>query len=168
MKYTWRDEAVCSGADYSEFSYPEKVGSQHRSILVMFTKEYCDRCPVKKECLEDATPDDLRYTVRGGRLPSGRGSRPELIPLNAKLPEAELRDRQDKNSPRMKALIEEYMAAGVCKNGHDIGLPHLVMLRNTKTASGARYYYPTCRVCQTVARREQRLKKKLKDAMMAA
>jgi WhiB family redox-sensing transcriptional regulator len=55
----WRESALCAQADPEAF-FPEKGGS------VKAAKRICARCPVRRECLEEALARRERFGIRGG------------------------------------------------------------------------------------------------------
>lgn len=58
----WADLAACRGVDTNLFF------SDSKADQVYAVDTYCEKCPVKRECLDDATKDDLQASVRGGYL----------------------------------------------------------------------------------------------------
>lgn len=66
----WQDQAACLGADYELFGYHPKNPS-HDIIHPKTAKalQYCARCPVVEECLNEATsnPYWAASGVWGGR-----------------------------------------------------------------------------------------------------
>lgn len=48
---TWQDKAACAGAP-TEVFFPDIPIGDVRSIHWAKAKEYCDRCPVVKQCLQ--------------------------------------------------------------------------------------------------------------------
>lgn len=67
---SWADHARCRDADPNLF-FGEGGGTAQHAIHV-----YCNHCPVRIECLNDAlateTAGRLRYGVRGGMTPQER------------------------------------------------------------------------------------------------
>lgn len=58
----WRDRAACAGIDTNEF-FPENTGRRDHWVIGLCIED----CPVRRECAQDAFPDDLRG-IRGGVL----------------------------------------------------------------------------------------------------
>lgn len=81
-EYIWQDDAACGGIDPELFMVnrmgdPEVAhikASQalraHNLDKLERAKSVCEDCPVKRECLEDATSSDLHWSVRGGQTPT--------------------------------------------------------------------------------------------------
>jgi hypothetical protein len=67
MTGSWQQQAACAGADWRLFF------TYHRRRDAF---EYCDRCPVREACLEDAMAfeedEPLRAGVRGRLTAPGR------------------------------------------------------------------------------------------------
>lgn len=69
---SWREEAKCR-------TYPSEIfevmdGSSLKARLTneirfAYAETICNKCPVAEECLQSASNDDLRWTVRGGVEP---------------------------------------------------------------------------------------------------
>jgi WhiB family redox-sensing transcriptional regulator len=55
----WHERALCAQTDPEAF-YPEKGGSTRAA------KRICDRCEVKRDCLDQALGRDERFGVWGG------------------------------------------------------------------------------------------------------
>lgn len=85
-EYVWTDDAACNGV-YPELFQVSQVGdpglegiSTHdlqalNQGKVKRAKEYCEGCPVRATCIKMAEPQDLYWSVRGGRTPL------KLVPL---------------------------------------------------------------------------------------
>jgi Transcription factor WhiB len=58
---TWRAKAACAKADPNLF-FPEEPTLAH---LVAVKKKYCDVCPVRQECLEEALSDHTTVGIHG-------------------------------------------------------------------------------------------------------
>jgi len=79
--YSWYDDAACFNVEPSVFEVSQrgdrdlKTG-QGQAIHAYNLKktaeaiEVCSGCPVRATCLEEATPIDLHWTVRGGQWPT--------------------------------------------------------------------------------------------------
>ena len=78
--YVWQDDAACSGADVNLFAMldPDEPALEGLSPTELDevqaerfddAQSYCDRCPVRGDCLKSATSADRKYTIRGGQLP---------------------------------------------------------------------------------------------------
>lgn len=66
----WRAEAACGGVDAPErFDAPvhQRASRQLRRTAAQLIAQFCDRCPVKSDCLQDAI-DTHASGIRGGRL----------------------------------------------------------------------------------------------------
>lgn len=77
----WADDANCKGKAYELFEYQEKdsplaagMNFQERMELnatnFELAAEICIECPVFFQCKEAASPDERRWTVRGGEVPT--------------------------------------------------------------------------------------------------
>ena len=60
---SWRDDAACKDTDPSIF-FPD-IGISPLSLLPK-AREYCDRCPVKSDCLQEGRRAE--YGIWGGRV----------------------------------------------------------------------------------------------------
>jgi hypothetical protein len=60
---TWREQALCQGADLELFFAPEREST---------AREWCYACPVRDACLADAYRCHDLYGVRGGMTPQER------------------------------------------------------------------------------------------------
>lgn len=67
--YIWRDDAACLFSDPSQFEVDELRRMADEEKKFASAKETCGLCPVRAECLEDASREDLMFTMRGGLLP---------------------------------------------------------------------------------------------------
>lgn len=63
----WRDDANCRDTD-SEAFFPEGTGSTADRMVF----EICERCPVRRECLDYAIEHHERDGVWGGMTPNDR------------------------------------------------------------------------------------------------
>jgi Transcription factor WhiB len=59
---TWRSKAACAKADPNLF-FPEEPTLAH---LVAVKKKYCDVCPVRLECTQEALSDHASVGIHGG------------------------------------------------------------------------------------------------------
>lgn len=72
----WRDEAACQGQPHKWFELPDNMGNgsdertQEIAELLSKGQAVCLTCPVRRDCDIDATNDDRRFTVRGGKRPT--------------------------------------------------------------------------------------------------
>lgn len=79
----WAQEAACKGMNPDLFAMlmlddeaaAPAGGSKYRLSLlnkerVASAQMVCETCPIKRECVENATPADLHWTVRGGQAPA--------------------------------------------------------------------------------------------------
>lgn len=92
---SWALDAAC--VDDPDLFYLSSVGDRdvidlNMSEVVDYNRkkiktavQICGTCPVRAECLENATPDDLTYTVRGGREPEGLAKNPQGRPIGGSL-----------------------------------------------------------------------------------
>ncbi len=81
----WQDKAACVGKHYL-FEVVDRESRFRRDVKDVHARDtsikshnesnfkaafaICDTCPVTRECLSSATPEDRVYTVRAGRYPS--------------------------------------------------------------------------------------------------
>lgn len=71
----WRLHAACIEAENPEiFEVIPQEGDgvaahEQNAENLKLALAFCERCPVKTDCLDDADEFDLMYTVRGGRRP---------------------------------------------------------------------------------------------------
>jgi ferredoxin len=79
-EYVWTDDAACKDADPDLFQVSrrgdpgtEGLGThavnKFNKAKVEEAKVYCEGCPVRATCLEQAEPNDLYWSVRGGATP---------------------------------------------------------------------------------------------------
>lgn len=79
-EYVWVDDANCNGVDPELFQVasqgdPEVEGLYGKQLARYNLEKAeqamgtCEGCPVKQRCLDEATPGDLFWSVRGGELP---------------------------------------------------------------------------------------------------
>ena len=71
----WREQAACLGAPLEVF-FPESVfqsGRPERDVYKL-AREFCDRCAVREQCLEDALAHESggRHGLFGGASPGQR------------------------------------------------------------------------------------------------
>lgn len=78
---TWRDRAMCKGVDINVFFAPGHIRLGRAETIVdkyRDARRYCERCPVKDECLAEAMDleqDDgvmLTYGFWGNKTPRER------------------------------------------------------------------------------------------------
>ncbi len=78
---TWQEDAKCGSYPSEWFNVldhdsPGMEGKSRRELLFLnlanygLAEEVCIECPVFFQCKQDATEDDLKYTVRGGEKPT--------------------------------------------------------------------------------------------------
>jgi hypothetical protein len=95
--YFWSDEAACKDADPKLFVTIERgsreaarMSEEDRLIINnenhLDALSYCDRCPVRQRCLEEADDSDLEWTVRGGNTPGSYSGKPVGRPSSRGLP----------------------------------------------------------------------------------
>lgn len=61
---TWAKDAKCAGkGDLFFYESADTVSKLYKA------RNICGTCPVKAECLDDATEEDREWSVRGGKLP---------------------------------------------------------------------------------------------------
>lgn len=68
----WRSRAVCIGAPHDAFFPPDR---KFTSKTWQTARTYCDRCPVRAQCLAIALEVDVsedRWGMFGGMTPSER------------------------------------------------------------------------------------------------
>lgn len=63
----WRDRAACRDADPRLF----EIDGAGQHPYAAEANTYCNRCPVRRECLADAVEHKVTYTWRGGRAIRG-------------------------------------------------------------------------------------------------
>lgn len=91
-EYVWTDDAACAKVNPELFQISqvgdpglEGLGTNEvkrfNQIKVADAKKYCESCPVKKRCLEEATESDLYWSVRGGETPKRLDPNVRHIPL---------------------------------------------------------------------------------------
>lgn len=79
-EYIWQDDAACASVDPDLFQMSstgdpgaEELRNQaltkYNQEKIETAQRICAGCPVRKECLADATPSDLHWSVRGGEVP---------------------------------------------------------------------------------------------------
>lgn len=81
LNLDWKESAACRAADPLLFEiidedHPQYSGDPEEYKKVFFYNaeralSYCLSCPVLDECHQNASPEDLMFTVRGGQLPAG-------------------------------------------------------------------------------------------------
>lgn len=73
-KPRWHTRAACLGVGTHVF-YPDMVGVGERKAY-QDARDYCKKCPVQRECLEQAMEDEItsprRYGMFGGLTPKER------------------------------------------------------------------------------------------------
>jgi hypothetical protein len=80
MNLYWREQALCNGQDVKYFTLGVKDDGVSRDWLTRTADQYCSICPVKQDCLDSATYEDLQHTLRGGLIPSSNKKTPEEFP----------------------------------------------------------------------------------------
>jgi len=79
-EYVWTDDASCAGLDPDSFTVAspgdpdagELVGiklAEFNREKLEYATQVCANCPVKQTCLDESTPVDRFWSVRGGELP---------------------------------------------------------------------------------------------------
>jgi len=66
----WREQAACAGAPITIFIFDDDVKYHKNTKFKAF--EYCDRCPVIRECLNFAYDNNIQHGVYGGMTPKER------------------------------------------------------------------------------------------------
>ena len=66
MGTEWQEEAACRDSNLSFFY---EGYSQSRMAVLKAAIEVCNRCPVRAACLKASSPEDRKWTIRGGNLP---------------------------------------------------------------------------------------------------
>lgn len=104
----WTEQAACVGQSHL-FDVVDQINKDKKRVLgkwdsydpVKFqqARDVCATCPVFLECLESATEEDLKWTVRAGRIPSIFNTRTD----------GSIERRKPKSHPR---------GGDVCINGH--------------------------------------------------
>ncbi len=104
----WRESAACARVD-PELFHPERGPGERRAMAQ--AKAVCARCPVQRECLDDALEQDDRYGIWGGLLPheredirKQRGMTRDARSNGARVMLAN-RERDDRLLPRYEALM---------------------------------------------------------------
>lgn len=128
----WRSKAACRG-QAGALDVPDNFTVADRVQVKINAERLCTNCPVKTECYDTADQDDMKHTVRGGRIPlSMQGTyhrgRPPVYN------EAEI------------ALLEKYISSGSCRKGHDLKSIDDAHLK--PTAGGK--VHASCRFCRAV------------------
>lgn len=69
----WEEQAACAGMDLGYFIVKDGPGRPSFPDLIKLLdgQRICKTCPVRKECHEDASWEDKRVSIRGGRWPNG-------------------------------------------------------------------------------------------------
>lgn len=72
LSYNWADDAECAGtADPDQFEMQK--GESHQTPRIrMLVANYCGRCSVALECLEEAINLGDKHSLRGGLTPGQR------------------------------------------------------------------------------------------------
>ena len=69
----WQSDALCAG-ERVDWWFP-RLGERNTVAL-----EFCGRCPVRQQCLDDARADPaLDYGIRGGMSPAARKARRQAL-----------------------------------------------------------------------------------------
>lgn len=61
----WQEDAACKGMDPQMFEVDGRL-DEGRQVEIARAISVCNSCPVKQQCLDDASEIDLATTVRGG------------------------------------------------------------------------------------------------------
>lgn len=61
----WQEGAACSGMDPKMFEVDGRL-DEERKVEIARAISVCSSCPVKQQCLDDASEMDLATTIRGG------------------------------------------------------------------------------------------------------
>ena len=154
MTEDWRYEASCSEADPDLFSYPHGKGIAYRAILEQAAVDYCLTCPVKLECLQDATDDDLLHTTRGGVVPGVVYAKKVIDPAKPRKKKAYVSQRKEPLktvddygfSEEELAYLNKFLARDACQNGHPITGFRDSYPGRKKTPAGKQWRF-SCRVC---------------------
>jgi hypothetical protein len=64
----WVEFASCRTADPRLFDAPARVRAADRVVINAVIARFCERCPVRGDCLRDAQRHKAAGVVRGGRL----------------------------------------------------------------------------------------------------
>ena len=64
--FWWHKKAACRGADPRLFHGPDGEGQIERAAREARAKAFCDRCPVRLDCLESEAWRPLQFGVFGG------------------------------------------------------------------------------------------------------
>lgn len=94
----WRDQALCAQADPEAF-FPDKAGSTAAA------KAVCRRCPVQRDCLEEALTAPHEHGIWGGL--SARQRRPVRRQLTR-----QLGGRPAAGSPELEHLLGQHTTPG--------------------------------------------------------
>ena len=157
------------------FTLQEGVPSQHALGLLRQGAGICEWCSVSRECLENARPEDLQWTVRAGRLPSGYSvSTPSLLKAGG-CPQGHRiislddltddqqecyvcdRDRKIRKREAALALLDSLPADGtrICRNNHTVTKDNSRVVYDAKRGK----YYTSCEECRKVQRAKAKKKK---------
>ncbi len=63
---SWPDKAACRGLDVQLFFGAEEEQPSERDFREARAKAVCESCPVRRECLDYALENSLRYGIWGG------------------------------------------------------------------------------------------------------
>lgn len=91
-EHVWTDDAACKGSDPELFQLLQEgdpgAGDAKRGALIPLNREriakairICESCPIKERCLEEATPSDLYWSVRGGQTPTKFSGEVKMVPM---------------------------------------------------------------------------------------
>jgi WhiB family redox-sensing transcriptional regulator len=63
---SWQDKAACQGLDVQLFFGADEEQQPEREVREAKAKAVCESCPVRRECLDYALRNSVRYGIWGG------------------------------------------------------------------------------------------------------
>jgi WhiB family redox-sensing transcriptional regulator len=63
---SWQDKAACLGLDVQLFFGADEEQQAEREAREAKAKAVCESCPVRRECLDYALGNSVRYGIWGG------------------------------------------------------------------------------------------------------
>lgn len=122
----WMEGAACAGKDSKFFDYSENLTRKENAENMREGVQYCEFCPAKEACLEEADRVDVQWTVRGGLLPlilsPGRTDQAVTPRVNGpqRMSDADWMAKQKKNPKYLLLLEQSKGKLRVCRNHHEV------------------------------------------------